>query len=51
VEVIQLSATEKAAWDKLLEPITNKWIEDMKAKGLPTEQIVADIKALIKKHQ
>ena len=50
VEVIKLSASEKAAWDAKLEPLTNKWIADAKEKGLPAEQIVADIKALIAKH-
>ena len=50
VEVIQLSKAEKAKWDKLLEPITAKWIADNKAKGLPAEAIVKDIKAFAKKH-
>ena len=50
VEVITLSAEEKAKWDKLLEPITEKWIEENKAKGLPAEQIIADIKAFSKTH-
>jgi hypothetical protein len=34
----------------LLEPINNKSIEDAKAKGLPAEAIVKDIKAFIKKY-
>jgi len=50
VQVIKLSADEKAKWDKLLEPITAKWIEDAKAKGLPADGIVSDIKAFIKKY-
>jgi len=50
VEVITLSPAEKAAWDAKLEPLTNKWIADAKAKGLPAEQIVSDIKALIQKY-
>ena len=50
VEVITLSAEEKAKWDALLEPITEKWINDNKAKGLPAEQIIADIKAFSKNH-
>jgi len=50
VEVIKLSAEEKAKWDAALAPMTAKWVEDAKAKGLPAEQIVADIKALIQKH-
>jgi TRAP-type C4-dicarboxylate transport system substrate-binding protein len=49
VEVIQLSAKDKAQMDKLLEPITKKWIQDAKAKGLPAEAILSDIKAFAKK--
>jgi len=51
VEVIELSAAEKAKWNELIEPIVGKWIKDMKAKGLPAEQIVSDIKSFAKKHQ
>jgi len=50
VEVITLSPEEKAKWDGKLEPLTAKWIAGAKEKGLPAEQIVADIKALIAKH-
>jgi len=50
VEVIELSPAEKAKWDARLEPLTAKWIEKAKAKGLPAEAIVADIKALVEKH-
>jgi len=50
VEVIRLSATEKAQWDALLSPMTAQWIEEEKAKGLPSEAIVNDIKAFTKKH-
>jgi TRAP-type C4-dicarboxylate transport system substrate-binding protein len=49
VQVIELSAQDKAQMDKLLDPITKKWIEDAKAKGLPAEAILADIKAFEKK--
>ena len=50
VEVIQLSPQDKAEMDKLLAPITKKWIEDAKAKGLPAEAIVEDMKAFAKKY-
>jgi TRAP-type C4-dicarboxylate transport system substrate-binding protein len=50
VEVIQLSAQDKAQMNKLLEPITKKWIDDAKAKGLPAEAILSDIKAFAKKY-
>ena len=50
VEFIKLSKEEKAKWDKLLEPITGNWIEGAKAKGLPGEAIVEDIKTFARKH-
>ncbi len=48
LKVNQLSEEEKAKWDELLGPITDKWIKDGKAKGLPAEAIVDDIKAFAK---
>ena len=45
VEVVNLSAEEKAKWDKLLEPIVDGWIADASGKGLPAKEIVADMKA------
>jgi TRAP-type C4-dicarboxylate transport system substrate-binding protein len=48
IEIIELSKEEMAKWDKLLAPITDKWIEDAEAKGLPGAQIVEDIKAFMK---
>ncbi len=50
VEVVQLSAQDKAQMDKLLEPIVKKWLEDAKAKGLPADAILSDIKAFAKKY-
>ena len=50
VEIIELSKEDMAKWDKLLEPMVTKWINDAKAKGLPAEAIVEDIKALTKKY-
>lgn len=50
VEIIELSKEEMAKWDKLLEPMVTKWIKDAKAKGLPAEAIIEDIKALTKKY-
>jgi len=43
IEVIELSKAEKAKWDKLLDPITGKWITDAKAKGFPAKAVVDDI--------
>ncbi|MFW5854104.1 MAG: TRAP transporter substrate-binding protein [Thermodesulfobacteriota bacterium] len=50
VNVIVLSQEEKAEWDALLRPITDQWIEDAKAKGIPSEAIVKDILELTRKH-
>ena len=49
VEVITLSAAEKAKWDAKLMPLTEKWTVDAKSKGFPADAIVNDIRALIKK--
>lgn len=48
VEFIELSDEQSARWNKLLEPIVGKWIQDTGAKGLPAEAIVADLKAFSK---
>ncbi|WP_022667435.1 TRAP transporter substrate-binding protein [Desulfospira joergensenii] len=50
VKVITLTPEQKKEWDDKLAPITAKWIESAKAKNLPGEKIVDDIKSLIKKH-
>jgi TRAP-type C4-dicarboxylate transport system substrate-binding protein len=50
VEFIELPPNEKSKWDAKLQSITEKWISDTKSKGFPAEQIVGDIKGLIKKH-
>lgn len=48
VEFIGLSPEEKANWDKKLEPIVEKWIEDASEKGYPAKEIVEDIKTFAK---
>jgi TRAP-type C4-dicarboxylate transport system substrate-binding protein len=48
VEFIDLTAEQKAQWDKPLEPIITKWINDNKDK-IPAEKIVADLKAMTEK--
>jgi TRAP-type C4-dicarboxylate transport system substrate-binding protein len=51
VEFIALDPPAKQAWDAKLGGITQQWIEKAKAKGMPAEAIVEDIKALTRKHQ
>lgn len=48
IEITELSKKEKARWDKLIEPRTNKWIAAAKATGLPGETIIKDIKTFAK---
>ncbi len=50
VEFITLSKKEKKQWDNKLQFLTDKWIEDSKAKGLPANDIVKDMQKLIKKY-
>ena len=50
VQIIRLSTAELAHWNQLLEPLTAKWVEEAKAKGLPAEAMLADIKASIRQH-
>jgi TRAP-type C4-dicarboxylate transport system substrate-binding protein len=45
IQIIELSEKEKAKWDKLLAPLTDKWIAEANQKGLPGEAIVRDVKA------
>lgn len=51
VKVITLSDAEKANWNKLLEPITVKWIASASAKGFPAKAIVRDVKAFSKMYE
>jgi hypothetical protein len=50
IELIELSEKEKAGWNAPLKSIIDKWIEGAKAKGLPAEAVVDDIKMYIKNH-
>jgi TRAP-type C4-dicarboxylate transport system substrate-binding protein len=50
VEVIKLTAAEKSDWDAKLQEITDKWVDEAKAKGVPAEAIVKDMKISIQKY-
>jgi TRAP-type C4-dicarboxylate transport system substrate-binding protein len=50
IEIYELPKKEMAKWDKLLEPITDKWIKDAEAKDIPGKKIVKDIEKLNKKY-
>jgi TRAP-type C4-dicarboxylate transport system substrate-binding protein len=51
VKVFRLPKKEKAKWDKLLEPMTDNWIKDAEAKGLPAKAIIQDIKDFARKYE
>lgn len=38
LKITALSPEEKANWDKLLQPLQDKYIADLKARGLPAEE-------------
>ena len=50
VEVIKLTSEEKAAWNSKLQFLTQKWIADSSAKGVPAQAIVDDLNSLIQQH-
>jgi TRAP-type C4-dicarboxylate transport system substrate-binding protein len=51
VEFVELSAADKAQWDARLQGLTAQWIEQAKAKGMPAEAIVEDIRKLTQQLQ
>jgi len=50
IEITRLTQKELANWNKLLKPITGKWSEKAKAKGLPARTILKDIKVAKEYH-
>jgi hypothetical protein len=50
VEIIALSEAEKAEWRRLLQPITDQWVQANGADDFPAAAIVGDIQALIQEH-
>jgi len=50
IEITTLSKEEKAKWDKAVQPMIGKWAEEAKAKGLPADAILADMRAFAKKY-
>jgi TRAP-type C4-dicarboxylate transport system substrate-binding protein len=49
-EVYPLSPEQLATWKKAVEPLHASWIEAVKKTGGNAEQIDADLKAMLKKH-
>ena len=50
IEIYELPKKEADRWNKMLEPITDKWIEDAEAKGIPAKGVLKDIGELNKKY-
>ena len=50
-KVIQLSSEEDARWTKLLQPVLTKYVESMKAKGLPGQEALDFCIEYLKTHQ
>lgn len=49
-EIIALPEAEKAEWGRLLQPITDDWVQANGAENFPAAAIVGDIQALIQQH-
>jgi hypothetical protein len=45
------SAEERAKWLSIMQPVTDKWIKDNEAKGLPAKELLADMKRLSAKYE
>jgi len=49
-QIITISPEEKARWDALIKPVTDKWLADMAAKGLPGKEYLAKLAELNEKY-
>ncbi|MBI2832408.1 MAG: TRAP transporter substrate-binding protein [Chloroflexi bacterium] len=45
-EFVTLSAAENKRWSDVLLPITDKYVSDLEAKGIPAKKVIEEIKAL-----
>jgi len=50
LEVITLSPEEQARWEERINPLYDKWLEDMAAKGLPGQEFLDRMYELIAKY-
>lgn len=48
--IVQLSADEVARFKTASQPVIDRWIAEMDAKGIDGKALIAEAKALIKKH-
>jgi TRAP-type C4-dicarboxylate transport system substrate-binding protein len=50
IEMVKLSPDELANWQKTSQPVVDKWVTDMKAKGVDAAPILEKYKGLLKKY-
>ena len=48
--IYTLPAEERQRWGEKLKPVEDKWLADMKAKGLSGQQLLSDLRAAIKRY-
>ena len=50
IEIIKPSPEEKDRWQQAARPVWDKWLSNMKAKGIPGQKILDETKRLFKKY-
>jgi ribosomal protein S13 len=51
MRIHQLDPKEMERWRAAVEPLWEEFIQENEAKGLPARQLVADLRALVKKYE
>lgn len=46
LQIVPVSAQERAAWDAKLKPMEDEWVKEMTAKGLPAAKYLARLREL-----
>ena len=49
-EFFKLSADEKAKWQQAVSVVWDRWLDEMKTKGLPGQAMIDDAKRLVKQY-
>lgn len=49
-EIIKLSDEQVEKWKKITRPVIDRWLADMKSKGLPGEAVLAETERLLKQY-
>jgi len=49
-EIIQLSPAEVKKWKQITSPVWERWVTDMKAKGLPGKAVLDEAERLLKQY-